>query len=206
MNALANPCRDSIFFPELPPTDHFSEDPWIRHFSQVTPDFFSQPGTEPLQVDLRRYRLTVAGLVSRTSQFSVDELRFNFPEHEITVKRPDEASGQDREETWQGCRIEDVLEFVGVSHPGAYLEFIGSGCSGAQGRGPLAGLVAASQLGSRPLLLAWSTNGRPLSGAQGAPLAALVPENGSYRCIGRLHRINLLVLPPLWAGAQAAVS
>jgi DMSO/TMAO reductase YedYZ molybdopterin-dependent catalytic subunit len=203
MNALAYSCTESIFFPEVPPTGSFSEDPWIRHFNQVTPDFFSQPGSEPLQVDLPRYRLTVAGLVSRTLQFSVDDLRFDFPEYELAVQTRDEASGQSREEAWQGCRIEDVLDFVGVSHPGAYLEFIGSNCSGAQDRGPFAGLIAAGQLRSRLLLLGWAIDGKPLTVAQGAPLAALIPENGSYRCIRRLHRINLLVLPPLWAPAQA---
>jgi DMSO/TMAO reductase YedYZ molybdopterin-dependent catalytic subunit len=206
MNALVDSCTDSIFFPEVPPMGSFSEDPWIRHFNQVTPDFFSQPGSEPPQVDLPRYRLTVAGLVSRTSQFSIGDLRFDFPEHELAVQTRDEVSGQSREVTWQGCRIEDVLDFVGVSHPGAYLEFIGSSGSGAQDRGPFAGLVAAGQLRSRPLLLGWAIDGKPLTVAQGAPLAALIPEIGGYRCIRRLHRINLLVLPPLWAPAQTAAS
>src|SRR5690349_13350121 len=102
MNALANPCKDAIFFPEVLPTDRFSEDPWIQHFNQATPDFFSSSGTEPLQVDLRRYRLTVGGVVSRTSQFSVDDLRFNFPEYQVTVRTPrDDLSGRSREESWQ---------------------------------------------------------------------------------------------------------
>ena len=63
---------------------------------------------------------------------------------------------------------------------------------------PFVGLVPIEHLQSQFFLLGWTIAGKPLEPAQGAPLAALIAANGGYRRVRWLHRINLLVHPPLW--------
>ncbi|MBV8899334.1 MAG: molybdopterin-dependent oxidoreductase [Verrucomicrobia bacterium] len=199
MRALAHTRSDFVFLPEAPSTAAPPEGSRIRQVSRTLPDFFSQKAGEPPAVDASRYRLTIAGMVSRTTQLSAEALRLNFAQHEILVQSDGDASGRARPATWCGCRIDEVLDYAGVSQPGGYVEFIGA-CSSLpeDRREPFVGLVSIDHLQLHPFLLGWSIDGKPLDAAQGAPLAALIPADGGYRRVRWLHRINLLVHPPLW--------
>ena len=205
MNALVENRPDFMFLPEVPSADGTPESRSDHHVQQAAvpgPDTRKEEGKQPPAVDLSSHRLTVAGLVSRTSQFSIDALRLDFPEHEVTAPGGEQtSSGQPSHARWQGCRVSDVLDFVGVSHRGAYLEFIGDGASGSDGNHtgePRVGLISVDRLQSHPPLLGWAVDGKPLTAAQGAPLVALIPDGDGYRRIGRLRRINLLVHAPTW--------
>jgi sulfite oxidase len=199
MRALAHTRSDFVFLPEATSTATFPESSRIRQVSRTLPEFFSQKAGEPPVADLSYYRLTIAGMVSRTTQLSLEALRLNFAEHEVVVQSDEGVPGQARPATWRGCRIDDVLDYAGVSQPGGYVEFIGV-CSslGEDRREPFVGLVSIDHLQSHPFLLGWSIDGKPLDAAQGAPLAALIAGDGGYRRVRWLHRINLLVHPPLW--------
>lgn len=190
---------DVVFLPEAPTTVDSPESSRIRQVSRVLPDFFSQPAGGPPVVDLPRCRLTIAGMVSRTTQLSLDALRLNFAEHEVMVHANEPTSGRAVSAAWRGCRIDEVLDYAGVSHPSGYVEFIGACSSLPEDRGePFVGLVSVEHLRSHPFLLGWSMNGKRLEPAQGAPLTALIATGGSYRRVRWLYRINLLVHPPLW--------
>ena len=190
---------DFVFPSEAPSIAGSAEHSRIRQVSRTLPDFFSQEAGQPPAVDLSRYRLTIAGMVSRTTQLSLEGLRLHFPEYEVAVQGDEGTAGQARAVAWQGCRIDDVLDFAGVSHPSGYVEFIGAYSSLPAGRSePFVGLVSIDHLRSHPFLLGWSIEGKPLDAIQGAPLVALIATNGGYRRVRWLHRINLLVHPPLW--------
>ncbi|MBV9997498.1 MAG: molybdopterin-dependent oxidoreductase [Verrucomicrobia bacterium] len=199
VSGLTNTRSDFVFLPGPASTFPAPERSRIRQVSRRLPEFFSQEPGEPPAVNLAQYRLTVAGMVSRTTQFSLEALRLNFTEHEVVVQGDGGVSGQRRPATWRGCRTDDVLDYAGVSHPSGYVEFIGA-CSSvpADRREPHVGLVSIDHLRSHPFLLGWSIDGVPLDAAQGAPLAALIATEGGYQRVRWLHRINLLVHPPLW--------
>jgi DMSO/TMAO reductase YedYZ molybdopterin-dependent catalytic subunit len=199
MSALANTRSDFVFLPEVAPTAGFPEGSRIRQADRTLPEFFSQKDGEPPAVDLSHYRLTVAGVVSRTTQLSLEALRLNFAEHEVEVQGADGVSGRARPVTWRGCRIDDVLDYAGVSHPSGYVEFIGAYSSRLEDRRePFVGLVSMGHLQLHPFLLGWSIDGKRLDAVQGAPLTALIATDGHYQHVRWLHRINLLVHPPLW--------
>src|SRR6201987_6571961 len=67
-------------------------------------------------------RLTVAGLVSRTQQFSLQDLRFNFNERSFDSQRTDRFSAEQK--SWQGCSLNELIEFVGISGQACYVEFV----------------------------------------------------------------------------------
>ena len=199
MNVTASTRSDVVFLPEGSATGASPESSRIRQIGRTLPDFFSQQAGKPPVVDPSHYRLTIAGMVSRTTQLSLEALRLNFAEHEVVVQSEDRASGRTRSATWRGCRIDEVLDYAGVSHPNGYVELVGAYSSLPEDRRePFVGLVSISHLRSRPFLLGWSIDGKRPDAAQGAPLTALIATDEGYQRVRWLHRINLLVHPPLW--------
>ncbi len=194
---MSAPVADRLVTPLLSATasPDVANDGAVRgRVSAAEPERFVNEVTPAPRTDPAGYRLTVAGLVSRTWQFSLSDLRLLFADQAA----PD-ASGE--ESAFQGCHLEDVLGFVGVSQPAAYLELIGvQGPGGESSHEPAVGFLPLRDLqADQPILLAWAKGGRALGSGEGAPLTAVVPEGGSPRLIRGLHRVNLLVLPPLWA-------
>src|ERR1700752_2735556 len=68
------------------------------------------------------FRLTVAGLVSRTQQFSLQDLHFNFNERSFDRRQADSFSAEQK--SWLGCSLNDLIEFVGISGQAHHIEFI----------------------------------------------------------------------------------
>ncbi len=68
------------------------------------------------------FRLTVAGLVSRTQQFSLQDLRLNFNEWSSAGRQGDRLPSHDS--SWSGCSLNELIEFVGVSGQAHYIEFV----------------------------------------------------------------------------------
>ena len=133
------------------------------------------------------FRLTVAGLVSRTQQFSLQDLRFNFSERSFDSQRTDRFSAEQK--SWQGCLLNELIEFVGVSGQACYIEFV---CSEST---PGAFSIPVAELESQEIGLVWERNGQSLSVEEGGPLSVLVPGFEGYQPVPGVSRINLLIIP-----------
>ena len=194
MSALANHHSEFNFLEEAPPGDYSTND--LRSAGHTLPEFLSWNSDGHPDVDGSRYRLTIAGFVSRTRQLSLDDLQLHFMERTTRANVGATAEGDLGANLWQGCLLADVLDFAGVSTQAAYVELIGA--STADRTEAPVGFVPLERLQTQPVLLAWQANGKRLSPPEGAPLTAIVPRETGARRIRWLHRINLLVVPPLW--------
>ncbi|HEY0792853.1 MAG TPA: molybdopterin-dependent oxidoreductase [Chthoniobacterales bacterium] len=199
MSALASHHSEFNFVGEAPPGDNPASNLRIRSVGQTAPEFFSRDSGRYPDVDLSRYRLTIAGFVSRTLQLSLNELQLHFAESTGAVDLGPTAENHLGASVWRGCLLVDVLDFAGVCTQDGYVELIGatSAHPDEQGEAPV-GFVSLERLQAHPVVLAWQADGKRLTAAQGAPVAALVPLETGARRIRWLHRINLLVVPPLW--------
>jgi DMSO/TMAO reductase YedYZ molybdopterin-dependent catalytic subunit len=133
------------------------------------------------------FRLTVAGLVSRTQQFSLQDLRFNFNERSFDSRQTDRFSAEQK--SWQGCSLNELIEFVGVSGQAHFVEFV---CSDST-RGALS--IPVTELESREIGLVWERDGQSLSAEEGGPLFVLVPGLEGYQSLPGVSRINLVIIP-----------
>ena len=133
------------------------------------------------------FRLTVAGLVSRTQQFSLQDLHFNFNERSFEKGQADRFSAEKK--SWVGCSLNDLIEFVGISGQAHYIEFI---CSE-----PATGAfsIPIGELESHEIGLVWERNGQSLSAEEGGPLLVLVPGLEGYQPLPGVFRINLVIVP-----------
>ena len=133
------------------------------------------------------FRLTVAGLVSRTQQFSLQDLRFNFNERSFDSRKTGRFSAEQK--SWLGCSLNELIEFVGVSGQAHYIEFV---CSE-----PATGAfsIPVGELQSQEIGLVWERNGQSLSSEDGGPLLVLVPGLEGYQPLPAVSRINLVIIP-----------
>jgi DMSO/TMAO reductase YedYZ molybdopterin-dependent catalytic subunit len=133
------------------------------------------------------FRLTVAGLVSRTQQFSLQDLRFNFNERSFDSRQTDRFSAEKK--SWLGCSLNELIEFVGVSGQAHYIEFV---CSE-----PATGAfsIPVRELDSQEIGLVWERDGQSLSAEEGGPLLVLVPGLEGYQPVPGIARINLVIIP-----------
>lgn len=134
------------------------------------------------------FRLTVAGLVSRTQQFSLPDLRLNFSEWSFASRQGDRWSSHDS--SWSGCTLNELIEFVGVCGQAHYIEFV---CSQSEG----AFSVPVTDLEHGEIGLVWERNGESISVDEGGPLLALVPGLEGYQPLAGVVRINLVIIPDL---------
>jgi DMSO/TMAO reductase YedYZ molybdopterin-dependent catalytic subunit len=133
------------------------------------------------------FRLTVAGLVSRTQQFSLQDLRFNFNERSFDSRQTDRFSTEQK--SWLGCSLNELIEFVGISGQAHYIEFV---CSEAA-TVPVS--IPVGELESQQIGLVWERNGQSLSAEEGGPLLVLVPGLEGYHPLRGVSRINLVIIP-----------
>ena len=134
------------------------------------------------------FRLTVAGLVSRTQQFSLQDLRLNFSEWSFTSRQGDRLPSHDS--SWSGCTLNELIEFVGVSGQAHYIEFV---CSQSESEGAFS--VPVADLDHGEIGLVWERNGESLSAEEGGPLLVLVPGLDGYQPLPGVSRINLVIIP-----------
>jgi DMSO/TMAO reductase YedYZ molybdopterin-dependent catalytic subunit len=134
------------------------------------------------------FRLTIAGLVSRTQQFSLQDLRLNFTDRSFDGPQGDRFSAA--EKSWRGCSLNELIEFVGVSGQAHYLEFV---CS--QPVPERAFSVPIADLEYHEIGLAWERDGASLSAEDGGPLLALIPGSDGYQPLPGVRRINLVIIP-----------
>ena len=133
------------------------------------------------------FRLMVAGLVSRTQQFSLQDLQFNFNERTFDSEQADRFSPEQK--SWQGCSLNELIEFVGVSGQACYIEFV---CSAST---PGAFSIPVAELESQEIGLVWERDGQSLSVEDGGPLLVLLPGLEGYQPLPGVSRINLVIIP-----------
>ena len=133
------------------------------------------------------FRLTVAGLVSRTQQFSLQDLSFNFNERSFDSQQTDRFSAEKK--SWQGCSLNELIEFVGVSGQAHYIEFVGAESTSE------ACSIPVAKLENQEIGLVWERNGQSLSDKEGGPLLVLVPGLEGYEPLPSVSRINLVIIP-----------
>jgi DMSO/TMAO reductase YedYZ molybdopterin-dependent catalytic subunit len=142
------------------------------------------------------FRLTVAGLVSRTQQFSVQGLQDYFSER--TFAAPEwrtHSLSQTGSNFWTGCTLNELLDFVGVSPQAKHVEFVGL----TRDRDS-ATLCASSisipieELANTEIGLVWESGGQPVTMDSGGPLVVLLPGERGFETVRGLSRINLIIV------------
>jgi DMSO/TMAO reductase YedYZ molybdopterin-dependent catalytic subunit len=143
------------------------------------------------------FRLTVAGLVSRTQQFSVQGLQDYFSERTFAPPRTRADSfTQIGANFWSGCALSELLDFVGVSPQAKHVEFVGL----TRDRDS-ATLCASSvsipieELAKTEIGLVWENAGQPVTADSGGPLLVLLPSEDGFETVRGLSRINLIIVP-----------
>ena len=166
-------------------------------------------GTVP-ELDAEKFRLTVGGLVSKTHEFSLKELKA-FPA--TTAPYTLQCAGNRRSEferfsgtpwqscavgnaVWKGLRLGDLLEAIGLPDGVEHIHFLGSDETEIDGATHPFGMSISLATALRDeTLLAYEMNGEPLSFLHGFPLRAVVPGLIAARSVKWLKRIDLADSP-----------
>ena len=166
-------------------------------------------------LDAAAYRLSIKGLVTRSLELNLDQLRHDFPAHEIAVTL--QCAGNRRDElirikdipgqapwsgnaishgVWTGARLGDILHSAGVDHGAArFVEFIGHDATEKPGHPAFGGSVPLSKALAPETLLAYELDGESLPAVHGFPVRALVPGYLGARSVKWLREINVLARP-----------
>jgi Sulfite oxidase and related enzymes len=143
------------------------------------------------------FRLTVAGLVSRTQQFSVQGLQDYFSEHTFVAPGSRANSLTQSDSTsWTGCTLNELLDFVGVSPQAKHVELVGltrDRDSAALDANTVS--IPIEKLGNTEIGLVWENAGEPVHPDGGGPLLALLPSEAGFKTVRGLSRINLIIVP-----------
>jgi DMSO/TMAO reductase YedYZ molybdopterin-dependent catalytic subunit len=143
------------------------------------------------------FRLTVAGLVSRTQQFSVQGLQDYFSERSFAASGSRTHSlTQVGSNFWTGCTLNELLDFVGVSPQAKHVEFVGltrdrdsaTLCANSVS-------IPIEELEHTEIGLVWENAGKPVTADSGGPLLVLLPGEGGFETVRGLSRINLIIVP-----------
>jgi DMSO/TMAO reductase YedYZ molybdopterin-dependent catalytic subunit len=143
------------------------------------------------------FRLTVAGLVSRTQQFSVQGLQDYFSERTFATPSPlSDSSATSTPNSWAGCTLNELLDFVGISPQAKHVEFIGlTRDRDSAGLNAHSLSIPIEQLANSEIGLVWENRGQPVSKDSGGPLLVLLPTETGFETVRGLSRINLIIVP-----------
>ncbi|PKU63068.1 sulfite oxidase isoform X1 [Dendrobium catenatum] len=183
-------------------------------------DFFYKRNHGPIPIvdDLERYRVSIGGLVEKSIELSMDELR-KLPKYNITATlqcagnrrtamskmRTVKGVGWDiaalGNATWGGAKLSDVLEIVGIpklssnsSLGGRHVEFISVDKCKEEKGGPYKASIPLRQATNpeADVLLAYEMNGEVLNRDHGFPLRVIVPGVIGARSVKWLDRIDII--------------
>ena len=185
------------------------------HFITPVDWFFTRSHAPVPQIDPRTWRLEVGGLVDRPGGFSLQELRRDFPQRQVTATLV--CAGLRREEflrlgplpgelpwgpepistgRWTGVALSEILQAVGVAGRARHVELVGLDQVERQGqRFGFGGSIDLTKALCAEVVLATELNGAPLPSVHGFPIRAVVPGWIGARSVKWLGRITLLEEP-----------
>ena len=176
---------------------------WITPYSHF---YVRGHGTMPT-VAPATYKLTIEGLVARTTTFTLDELH-RMPM--VVVPATMQCAGNRRSEhslskptggvqwdagaignaEWKGVRLADLVERVGAKPTAKYVWFEGLDTVTLKDRETLFGGQVPIEKALRPeTIIALEMNGRPLAREHGFPARSIVPGYIGARSVKWLNRI-----------------
>jgi sulfite oxidase len=173
--------------------------------------FFVRNHGDVPEVDAEKFRLKIDGLVNGSREFSLQELRSEFPTKIVTATM--QCAGNRRSELmrvapipgelrwneeaignaqWRGVSLRDVLDAVGVKAEAKQAAFVGLDmCERKNKRFGFGGSIPIEKAMNADTLLALEMNGKPLAPVHGAPLRAIVPGYIGARSVKWLSQITL---------------
>src|SRR6185295_15981610 len=194
--------RQETPFNAEPRLDHLVES-WQTPYSKF---YVRNHGTMP-SIDGAGYKLTVEGLVTRATSFTLEDLS-RLPKASVPATL--QCAGNRRSEhqqvkpvagvlwdagaistaEWKGVRLADLLEFVGTKSAAKYVWFEGLDSVTLKDRQTLFGGQVPIEKAQRPeCIVALEMNGRPLPREHGFPARTVVPGYIGARSVKWLGRI-----------------
>lgn len=190
--------------------------PGLLRESFITPTdsfYVRNHGAVP-EVDPKRYRLGVSGLVERPLELSLEEIK-SFPKtdlvstlycagnrrRELMEKKaiPDKVAwetGATGNARWGGVLLRDVLREAGVEDEARHAAFTGLDRDVESGTSePFGGSVPIERATADGVLLAYEMNGGPLESVHGFPLRVVVGGYVGARSVKWLSEITLRARP-----------
>ncbi len=134
-------------------------------------------------VDLDRWRLLVSGRVERPTRWSWEEFRA-LPATTSTSDFHCVTGWSRFDNTWEGVRLRDVAEAVGLRHEVTHAVVNGAGAYTAN--------LDVETLLRDDVLLAWSHDGAPLTKEHGGPLRLVVPTRYAWKSVKWVQSIQFL--------------
>jgi DMSO/TMAO reductase YedYZ molybdopterin-dependent catalytic subunit len=140
------------------------------------------------------FRLTVAGLVSRTQQYSMQSLQDYFSQRTFTTPGIRDISCARERDVWTGCTLNELLDFVGVSAQARYIELVGY-IRETDSTSLNVISLPIEELENTEFGLVREQGGEPVTTENGGPLVALLPGANGFQVIHGLSRVNLIIVP-----------
>ncbi|KAG6525447.1 sulfite oxidase-like [Zingiber officinale] len=189
--------------------------------SYITPiNFFYKRNHGPIPIvdDIKRYCVSIGGLVKNPLEISMSEIR-KLPKYNVVATL--QCAGNRRTEMsktrtvkgvgwdvaaignaiWGGAKLADVLELVGISKNtpssplgGKHIEFISVDKCKEENGGPYKASIPLRQATNpeADVLLAYEMNGETLNRDHGYPLRVIVPGVIGARSVKWLDKINII--------------
>ena len=145
-------------------------------------DFRENSIDGPQYVNVKTYRLSVDGLVSRPASYTYDQVLGGF-KHYSKVVQLDCVEGWSAKILWEGVNVRDILASAGVE-PGAKVVIL-------HARDGYTTSFPVEYLTGNDRLLAYKMNGVTMPPERGFPFQLVAEDRWGYKWIKWIERIEL---------------
>jgi DMSO/TMAO reductase YedYZ molybdopterin-dependent catalytic subunit len=184
--SLVEGCSKAYEVPAL----QLGPEPPVPHYT--TADFRPRPAiikgftvynTGPTGIDLESWRLRVDGLVSRTLEYTIQDI-LAFQPVVFTKSLVCGSGWAVKNVRWQGIRTRTLLDAAGVAPEAKSVNLYSMD-------GKYGSSLSLDSVRAEDVLLAYGANNEPLAREQGYPLRLVVPRMFGYQSIKWINRIEL---------------